>query len=182
MRERVFRSALGLSVGDIVKVLQTPWSSESRPYEIWDIRGPYYIENGCLELTIRTWPVISMRCVRPGNQSPREVFGDDGFSYLNHIRREGDRWFSDQNCEIVVLERRPVVQMNLFDDVAPEPYQFQLGVDYAAGVGRVWKCQRCGLDFNAVPEERHGPAWHCGDVAIRLVVMPPRAMLRGPSA
>ncbi len=172
MRKRVWRSALGLSVGDVVQVHHG--ATVCGPYEIWAIRGPYYVEGPAAgPLVIRTWPVINLVCVRPGNRAPREGMGEDGFWYVNDVRQEGDRWFTDQNVDVVLSERCGIVQYGLFDALPPEP-SFQAGVDYAAGVGRVWRCVRCGLDFNAEPPWPE-PAWHCGWPAAKLIVMPPRA-------
>lgn len=176
MSERVYRTALGISVGDILRVrYNMPGSrpdSMSDPYEVWDIYGPYYVSRSIGALFIRTWPVISLRCVLPGNKHPVEDHSANGFRYLGAIRQEGERWFDDQNAEIVMVQHGlAALPMQLFAEPAEQPYQFQEGVDYARDC---WHCPQCGLDFNAPREDKWAPAVHCGWPADEVYLMEPR--------
>lgn len=131
--------ALGIGVGDVV------WTSygSSDPYTVEKISGPYYWEVMAYgAIMIRTWPVIALVCrpVRGGHEC-----------YLNSIRRDGIRWFTDQNDEVFVRKGlAPVQQLSMFMlmlNPRSLPYSFKVGVDYSLN-GQVWRCDRCG-DFNA---------------------------------
>lgn len=176
--QRVYRSALGITVGDIVQVRYNHAggnpNSVSRPYEVWSIRGPLYYEQCGHSLVIRSWPVIYLTCVRPGVQHPTPgMSGSNGFSYVGGIRQEGERWFDDQNAEIIILQRGTVtLSLGLFAEPPEAPYRFQPGVDYTRDC---WHCRTCGIDFNAESPGRWMPAGHCNWPALRVVLMPPRA-------
>ena len=171
-RRRIYQTALGIQTGDIVST-----SYGTGPYEVWSIRGPQYVERrGVGVWIIRTWPVVSLGLVKPGEQPAWHT--SCPFFIINTVRQEGDRWFTDAGDEVFVTPSRvrfplPVDMFRSFPPL-PEPYLFQPGVDYQAGDGLVWRCERCGTDFNAPGESKWGPAWcpRCNRPAgTQLVIM-----------
>jgi hypothetical protein len=161
-RQCVYKTALGISVGDLVRT-----SYDTGPYRVKSINPPHYVENWVGVLVIRTWPVVSLVCSDPVKK--------DGDCYLNGIRREVERWFNDQNDEIFVTPAAAgqMFQMELLSVDEQPPYAFQAGVDYRHNA---WKCDRCGVDFNAEPNPDHPlwPADHCGYTTTKLLLMEPR--------
>lgn len=163
----VYESALGISVGDLVRT-----SYGTGPNEVERIHGPYYFNVGVFDnLIVRTWPVISI--------------GFSGDSGINNIRQEGDRWFTDGNDEIFVTKNKAhkPAQLAMFGPSAGQnrqsPYLFKPGVDYTHNV---WKCRHCG-DFNAPPnDERLRRRWHCPIcgkqhvVDRKIILMTPRVV------
>jgi hypothetical protein len=160
------RTAFGISVGDIVRT-----SYGGGPYRVKAIRPPHYLSHSVGVIVIRTWSVISLVCTN--------AVKPDGHSYISDIRREGERWFTDQNSEVFVTPSSgPPLQLALFGEEDEEPpYAFQAGVDYRQ---HAWKCERCGVDFNEQVEYPH-PALHCGRVAFKLLLMEPRPTPPEPS-
>jgi len=121
-------------------------------------------------------------------------------SYLNRIRVEGTRFFTDQGDEIIVLDKASG-QASFFESIEciPEwmPYQWQPGVDYEVGVGdpgwsgsglhidnKYWNlfhCESCRVDFNPSyrPEgfgERLVPCLNCGRYTDPLIFRKRRAL------
>lgn len=139
----VYNSALGISVGDLVRT-----SYGTGPYEVRRVNGPYfYNESLPSVLVVRTWPVIFIG------------FSDN--AGIGSIRNEGTRWFTDSNDEVFVTTRNPKqkpAQLPMFWQAGHGPYPFKPGVDYTHNV---WRCKHCG-DFNAEPnDERLRLRWHC---------------------
>ena len=164
MKTRVYKEALGIQVGDIITT-----SYDTGPYEVWHIWGPKYWHKG-LDWIIWPWPVISLLCVyAPGHH----FFGRRGFSYLNEIHQENDRWFMPYG-EIFIASPvggYPDLPMDMFLNYAPsaEPYPFQDGVDYIAWA---WHCRGCGLDFNEVRDDHSPPLCpNCQYIASTRLIM-----------
>lgn len=164
VKPRIYKEALGIRVGDIVTT-----SYGTGPYVVWSIWGPKLWHAGHPAWTIWPWPVISLMCVyAEGHHS----FGRLGFSYLNEIHQEADRWITAGGNEVFVAP--PVggypdlpTDMFLSFPPAPEPYPFQDRVDYAAWA---WHC-RCGLDFNEVRDGHSPPLCpDCQCVPTRIVM------------
>jgi len=119
-------------------------------------------------LVVRTWPVISLSLVPAGVVARH----GDALSYINGVRQEGAHWYTDQNDEVFVEPGSCTVQLGLFNLCEEaRPYTFQPGVDYSRWA---WKCERCGQDFNATPEKRYFPAFHCNRPATQIILMEPR--------
>ena len=178
---RVHKEALGIRVGDVITT-----SYGTGPFEVWSIYGPRCWDEG-LNWIIWTWPVISLKLITTeGN--PRHgkctVNSEHYFSYINELRRENSRWFNTMGDEIFARPPRsgyPNLPVDIFLSYPPAsaPYLFQDGVDYHAGYRRVWRCCRCGLDFNWEPTSRNGPPHcpRCNYIASTRLVM----ALRGES-
>lgn len=185
-RQRIYQEALGIHTGDTVRT-----SYGSGPYEVWSIWGPRYVFDGGLDVIIHLWPVISLTCIRSGDEKPRFDATGSHFYFLNEIRQVvmpdgSSRWFSDQNEEVFVEpSRRPValpVDMFASYPPIPEPPVWQVGVDYSPredGNLRLWRCTRCGTDFNGPPASswaRVATCVRCGHwLAHPIYVMPPSA-------
>lgn len=164
---RVYKEALGIRVGDIVTT-----SYDTGPYEVWYIFGPSYVSKGVGDIVVRLWPVMSLTLVEPGEQ-PRWL-SCSPFSYINEVRQEDGHWFT-RSDEVFMQrpERYPDLPVDMFRShpAPPQPYQFQSDVDYYAGDRRVWQCRKCEADFNIDPGSRYGPAFHCGTVADRILLI-----------
>lgn len=150
---------LGISIGDIVTT-----SYHTGPYVVHGVYGPFYTERGFYGLVVRTWPVYDL--------------GLDGGG-INSVRREGERWFTDSNDEIFVQFVEPEGQLSLFE-VCEQPvasYPLEPGVDYRQ-FGRVWKCGRCEVDFNAAPPQPYWRGAACPRCGLgsytQVYLMPPR--------
>lgn len=170
MAERIYKTALGIQTGDIVRT-----SYKTGPYEVWWITDPYFSGVEAVgTIIIRTWPVISLTLVEHG-KGPGP--GGSGYSWINDIRQEGDRWFTDSNDEIFVEKRSVSLPVDMFRSYPqiPDPYTFNPDVDYQLA-GEIFNCEQCG-DFNA---KRYGLSHHaycpkCGRwSAFRLILMEPR--------
>jgi len=169
--DRYFREVLGLKVGDIVET-----SYGTGPYEVWYVTPARMVTHFVHALIVRSWPVIDLAVVTPNERSHRLLRGD--FSYINNIRREGKRWFTDQQDEVFVRERGTALVLPIHPTwsypPSPSPYAFQSGVDYHAGHRRVWHCEACGRDWNEAEERR---PWEparcplCTRVGIPVVLM-----------
>lgn len=151
---------LGISIGDIITT-----SYSTGPYIVHVLYGPYYTSPGLNGLVIRTWPVVGLEC---------------GDAWINDVRQEGDRWFTDSNDEIYVQSSEPEGQLLLFDlPHGEQPYSFDPQVDYHR-FGEVWRCARCGIDYNAPDEPepwRGGICPRCGRATPpgdAILLMPPR--------
>lgn len=150
-KTRIYKKALGIRVGDIVTT-----SYNTGPYEVWSIWGPKCWHKGGLDYTIWPWPVISLLCVYAQGHY---FFGRHGFSHLNEIHQEGDRWLGPHGSEIFVAppsDGYPNLPIDMFLSYppAPEPYLFQDGVDYTEWA---WHCRGCGLDFNEIRDSYSPP-------------------------
>jgi hypothetical protein len=147
--ERIFKTALGIQTGDLVKT-----SYGTGPFEVWDISEPYNrIDRLDNTLAVFAYPMVSLVLVYPGD------IGHAG--YINNVRQVADGWATPDGDRIFV--ERPAaasaLQLGLFQShlPVPAPYQTRVGVDYEAGQRKVWHCNFCGLDFNAAPTARHYP-------------------------
>ena len=168
MTAPVYKEALGIAVGDIITT-----SYGSGPYRVTHIWGPktwYAIYN---EMTIWPYPIISLILSHVD-------FNQRTTAYINNVHREGDRWFTDcvsylgERSEVFVQKPdtpTPPMQISLFTQVEPPPYQLQPDVDYNAGDGHVWHCNQCGTDFNADRPSRWDKPNHCETWAVPIVVM-----------
>lgn len=163
----VYDSALGISVGDLVRT-----SYGTGPSEVERINGPVFYDEALPSvLIVRTWPVVYV--------------GFSGSAGIGSIRQDGTRWFTDDNAEIFVAKsnasRKPS-QFQMFassGQTRHEPYPFKQGVDYEHNV---WRCRHCG-DFNAAPnDERLRLRWHCPlcgksyAVDYKILLMTPRVV------
>ncbi|HEX8266086.1 MAG TPA: DNA adenine methylase, partial [Pyrinomonadaceae bacterium] len=73
-------------------------------------------------------------------------------AWINTIRQVGERdWRDDQNSRIFI-EKRGLSQPQSLPTI-PE-YPFESDCDYKAGVGKVWRCERCRKDFNTVEKRK----------------------------
>lgn len=163
-----YEEALGIATGDVVQL------RGSGPYYVWAISGPRYTERGVSYFVVWPFPVISLVLVYSIDGFPLELPNDYHFAYVHDVYlRSDERWFSGAD-EVFVTRLRGEVgqQMNLFAAIQelPAPYEFQPGVEYHGGDGTVWKCERCGADFNATKTEPCNPK-HCGRVSLLLLVM-----------
>lgn len=148
--ERIFKTALGIQTGDLVKT-----SYGTGPFEVWDISEPYNrIDRLDNTLAVFAYPMISLVLVYPGD------IGHAG--HINNVRQIPDGWATPDGDRIFV--ERPATSPSLPLDLfrshppMPTPYQTRVGVDYEAGHRKVWHCDTCGLDFNAAAAERYAPA------------------------
>lgn len=150
------------------------------PYRIEQIGAPTYIDRYVGELLVRTWPVVGFVLSRPGEHGP---------SYISGVRPLGDRWFTDQNDEVIVHGMDPAAppfQPSLFETAPalPAPYVFDPdviypgyteGVDYSTSIW-TWHCEKCGRDWNGKEKHYAPPCPHCYRCygALRVLVMEPR--------
>lgn len=149
------KEALGISVGDVVTT-----SYGSGPYEVKSVRPPQKFCKSIFSIVIRDHEVTSLVL--------RDLDGNcNTDSYINNIRRVGDRWATDMNDEVFVEKKNKlvIIQPDLFAVAAksdiPAEYQMQEGCDYRAGAGRIWHCEYCAKDFNS-PEKQRLP-YFCPD-------------------
>lgn len=166
MDSEIIIEALGISLGDVLIT-----SYGSGPFEVKSIRQPRRFEITSSHIIIRDHEVTSFVLRDLDGKSTTD-------SYINNVRRTGERWATDQNDEIFVEKkhRRNIVQLGLFDErrrPAAEEYEFQPGCDYRAGAGRVWHCPRCRKDFDTA-EKHKLPYWcpACKDVKFMPVCVP----------
>lgn len=165
MGARMYRTALDLEVGDVVTT-----SYGTGPYEIETITAPYWFHRYPGDLFIHTVPMVSITCFDVGDVQRR----DTDRSYINDIRRSGERWLMSGKDELFVQKpiNRPPMQIDMFYSypAMPPPYPFDPSVDYSKDA---WKCDICNGDFNWTPPVRndlpHGCP-HCkhGRVVTRL--------------
>lgn len=123
---------LGIGVGDGITT-----SYHDTPYEVIEVSEPEkFYWDGDNEIFIFDHPVVNLvlRDLR-----------DNSTAWISTIRQVGNRWFTEQNDEIFV-KKTGDSQPDLFFEI-PE-YPFEDGVNYKAGVGKVWRCSRCERDFN----------------------------------
>lgn len=168
--------ALGISIGDIVRT-----SYDTGPYEVVSIWGPrLYYQSGVGVLAFWDRPIISLTLVDAGERRRDQSH----LRWINNIWRDGDRWFAMQGRDEIFVtpgalaERNACsVQLDMFAPAPtpapePHPWQFQDGVDYEAGDGRLWHCGKCPCDFNT-EEKKRKPVWcpKCGSLADALLNM-----------
>jgi hypothetical protein len=160
-----YKKALGIAPGDIITT-----SYGTGPYEVWDISSPRYWHKHIGALVIWPWPVISLILFHADNPPETRSYH---FAYINDIHCDNGRWFTDNGDEIFVEKpQQPrAIQMSLplTSQNTAVPYDFQPGVDYRAGDGRVFHCPQCSCDFNAV-KTGHQPVFH--DCGTRYVSLP----------
>jgi len=95
---------------------------------------------------------------------------------VNGVRREADRWLTDNGDEVYVEPCATInpLPLDMFQSLpeTPQPYDFRPEVDYQAGDHMVWKCDLHG-DFNAPREGKWGPARcpQCNRPATEIIVM-----------
>lgn len=163
MKDTRIKSALGIQTGDILKT-----SHGSGPFLVKSIHGPFTHFKEVSSIVILDHPEISLTLATPNS-------GRAGASgWISNVRRVGDRWFSAMNDEILITrpEREPVQPVTLFDLIDPPdaveelpmqpPYELNPAVDYQAGSRRVWHCESCKTDFNAVPTNKYWCRHDCG--------------------
>lgn len=151
MNTKITIEALGISLGDILTT-----SYKTGPFEVTAISAPHKFIITSFYIIIRDHQVTSFTL----READKKCLTN---SYINNVRRTGDRWATDQNDEIFVEKkyRQNIVQIGLFDE--PEhplvkDYPFQPGCDYRAGAGKVWHCPKCRKDFNS-PVKKKLPYW-----------------------
>lgn len=165
-KQAIFKTSLGISIGDRVR---TSYGSGGI---VTSILPPRFVSKFVGPLIVRSWPVMDITY--------------DKQSFINSVRREGGRWFTDQNDEVIVERGAGLpsagMQMDLFGSEypIPAPYPFNPNVDYD---GLAWRCEKCDLDFNAPLETRYG-RWHCiqcGKYGVmRVLLMHPRDQVVKP--
>lgn len=138
----MFTEYLGIKTGDIVRPGYT-----SLIYEVVTVTPPYMYEKYVSNLVIFPEPVVSL--VLRNALEP----GDRNFGYINEVRRTPEgRYFS--RLDELVIEREDASgfhQMGLFAvEETYQGYPFQEGVNYDCLDGELWKCDKCGKDFNAL--------------------------------
>lgn len=153
MTERIFKTALGIQTGDLVKT-----SYGTGPFEVWDISEPYN-RGERLEgvLSVFAYPMVGLTLITPGHKAR----SDCDFSYINNVRQLPEGWVTPSG-ERIFIERPaspPALPLDIFRSYLPmpAPYQARAGVDYEAGHRRVWHCEVCGLDFNVEQVDRYNP-------------------------
>jgi len=165
----VYKEALDIAVGDVVTT-----SYGSGPYRVTHIWGPKTWYSDHHEMVIWPYPIISLVLTYDDDHRQNPA------AFINNVHREQDRWFTDcvthlgERDEVFVQKPdtpTPPMQISLFTQVEPPPYQFQPGVDYNAGDGHVWHCNQCGTDFNADRRNRWDTPTHCETWAVPIIVM-----------
>jgi DNA-directed RNA polymerase subunit RPC12/RpoP len=162
----VYQAGLGIQTGDIVRT-----SYATGPYRVASIWGPRLWHDWNLEIIIFQEPIVSLGL--------SHLDGGEAHFSISEIWRDGDRWFSSGSEVFVTHDAKaPAAQLGLFGAAAPaiEPYPFTPGVDYSPSYQRVWRCDRCGHDFNGMGtgHNGYGPAEcpACGAFGRRILVMP----------
>lgn len=140
-RERHYSAGLGIETGDRIV---TAWGTG--PYDVWSVSPARYISQAACSIVVFPWPVVDLVVVLPGSTNAGSPF------FINEVHRSGERYFSASDEVIIEKGQSWYLAMSLFDVVAPDadPYQFQDGVNYDCLDGELWRCPKCGLDYNAL--------------------------------
>lgn len=141
-REKHYSAGLGIETGD--RVVTTAWGTG--PYDVWSVSPAHYISNAGGAIVVFPWPVVDLVVVLPGSPDARSPF------FINEVHRAGERYFSSTSEVFIEKGKSWYLAMSLFDVTEPEAdlYRFQDGVDYSCMDGELWRCTRCGLDYNAL--------------------------------
>lgn len=169
--ERKITKALGISVGDIVST-----SYKTGPYEVFQISGPRWIQQGALNFIILPEPVISLACIVPGTARPR-IHVDKIDGWLNDIRFSEGKWLTAQNDEIFVSKSDKVANslldlIELRGEEKPTPERPRLlhDLDWSLPVRN---CEKCNLYWNFETTIRGRiDRCSCGNFAHAVVQMP----------
>jgi hypothetical protein len=166
-KSRIIKSLWGITIGD---KLRTSYGAGG---VVTFIGTPHYMDQFPGDLIIRTWPVLSL--------------GIDDKGIINDVRREGDRYFTDANDEVMIERCADGFAGQMFqigfdisaDEGMAPSYHFYPDVDYTKNA---WKCPQCG-DFNSGPEKMiggRGYRWNCPYCekygVLRLTVLHPRVI------
>lgn len=159
---------LGVNVGDVI------WGESSQPskYRIDHITGPLYWTKSVGGYFVYLAPIWNLSGIHTQQ---------GGRGYFNCVRRTQQgvlmqgvgamqlkRWKGQKiNVSKGSITHQP--KMKLFPDPRENPWTFQEGVDYLAGDGFVFHCEKCGRDFNG---ERRvcNPYCECGSGIVSMSI------------
>jgi hypothetical protein len=110
------------------------------------VSRPRYLSHSLGQIVVFPWPIVDLVVVLPGRTSDADAF------YIGEVHRAGERYFTGRDEVVIEKGKAWYMAMSLFDVTEPdaEPYPFQDGVDYTCLDGDLWRCPRCGLDYNAL--------------------------------
>lgn len=167
--ERLYQTAIGLEVGDIIRT-----DYGTGPYEIIGLTPPRHVIDCMFYRAIHRLPVVSIALGVPPGHSKYPTCGES-VGHINEVRLHEGRYRANSYDEIFVEKpARPLLlQLDMFASyLQPDaPYVEQSGIDYDAGDGLIFCCDRCQRDFNTA--RRHRPPTCCpicGRVAKPILV------------